>query len=200
MIILILAVLLVAFFPYSTGHFFSQSHPDLLFMISHASINHLNMNLLSLLLVWLMAHKIGEDEKKLLEIFVGSSILPLFISILFSQPIIGASAGVYGMIGYLLSDLQEVVPLPVSYFLLFPVILLEGCFLCNPWSKVFHVFGLTTGVVFHYMFDIHSIGLRKLATQLSLGVDRYSLLGMGYPVEYKLPDLNVKKGKNKATP
>ncbi|MBR9680819.1 MAG: rhomboid family intramembrane serine protease [Candidatus Altiarchaeota archaeon] len=165
----------------------------MLFMISHASFEHLGMNLISLVLVWLMAHKVNEREGRLLGVFFASSILPLFIPILFSQPIIGASAGVFGMIGYLLPDMQNVIPLPVSYFLMFPVILLEGCFLCNPWSKLFHIFGLTIGVILHYMFDMHSLGLRKTALKLSLGSDYYSLIGLGYHVTYNLPQDNLKK-------
>jgi membrane associated rhomboid family serine protease len=189
-LILILAVLLIAFFPFSASHFFSPSHPDVLFMISHASQSHLAMNIIALLLVWLMAQKTGESEARLIGVFFATSLVPLFIPLMFAQPIIGASAGVYGMIGYLLPDLIGAVPLPVSYTVLLPMILFEDCFMCNPWSKLFHVFGLTLGVVFRYMFDVNSISLKRTAMQLNLGTDYYSLLSLGYPhgyVAYKAP-------------
>lgn len=148
------------------------------------------MNIVALMLVWLMAHKAGEDERRLIGVFFASSVIPLFIPLMFAQPVIGASAGVYGMIGYLLPDLIGVVPLPLSYVSLLPLILFEGCFMCNPWSKLFHIFGLTLGLVFRYMFDVNSIALKKTALQLNLGTDYYSLLSLGYPrgyVEYQKP-------------
>ncbi|MBR9689494.1 MAG: hypothetical protein GOV01_01175, partial [Candidatus Altiarchaeota archaeon] len=132
---------------------------------------------------------------RLVGVFVASSVIPLFIPILFSQPIIGASAGVYGMIGYLLPDMVGVIPLPFSYALMLPVILLESCFTCNPWGKLFHIFGLTIGVVLHYMFDMHSLNLRKTAIQLSMGTDYYALRGLGYQVEYNLPTIKIKDKK-----
>ena len=184
MLILILAVFLIAFFPFSAGHFFSPSHPDPLFMVSHASQSHLALNLVALLLVWLLAHRTGEDERRLLGVFFASSVVPLFIPVMFAQPIIGASAGIYGMIGYLLPDLVGVVPLPLSYAALLPMILFEECFTCKAWSKLFHIFGLTLGLVFRYMFDINSIALKRTALKLNLGTDYYSLLSLGYPHGY----------------
>ncbi len=182
--LLLLAVLLVAFYPYSQSHYFSSSHPDPLFLISHATPRHLAFNVLSLFLVWLIAEKVGESETRLLLVFFGASYLSLFIPVLFGQPVIGASAGIYAMVGYLLPSLVGLLPLYVSYLLFFPIILLEDCFLCNPWGKLFHIFGLTLGVLFHYFFDYHAFNLRKTAMTLGLGVDYYSLKGWGYPTGY----------------
>ncbi|MBR9689859.1 MAG: hypothetical protein GOV01_03120, partial [Candidatus Altiarchaeota archaeon] len=81
MLVLILATLLIAFFPFSSAHFFSPSHPDILFMISHASTTHLAMNVLALLVVWLMAQKTEEKESRLVGVFVTSSVIPLFIPV-----------------------------------------------------------------------------------------------------------------------
>lgn len=184
MLLVILMAVLIAFFPFSQSHFFSPAHPDLLFMISHASQKHLAINVLSVLLVWLMAHKAGQKESKLFTVFLASSIISLFIPIMFEQPVIGASAGIYGMVGYLLPDLMAIVPLPISYGIFFGVILLEGGLAINPWSKLFHAFGLTLGIVLRYMFDVHSVNLKKTAASLGLGTDYYSLLGLGYPHGY----------------
>ena len=172
-------VVLIAFYPFSQSHFFSPSHPDLLFMISHASQKHLAINVLSIILVWLMAHKVGQKESKMFTVFLASSLVSLFIPIMFEQPVIGASAGIYGMVGYLLPDLMSVVPLPISYGIFFGVILLEGGLSINPWSKLFHAFGLTLGIVLRYMFDVHSLNLKKTASSLGLGTDYYSLRDPG---------------------
>lgn len=184
MLLVILIAVLIAFYPFSQNHFFSPSHPDLLFMISHASFQHLAINILSILMVWLMAHKTGQKETRMLGVFLASSLVSLFIPLMFEQPVIGASAGIYGMIGYLLPDLTAVVPLPISYAVFFGVVLFENGLAANPWSKLFHAFGLTLGVVLRYMFDIHSINLKKTASSLGLGTDYYSLLGLGYPHGY----------------
>lgn len=158
-------------------------------MFSHASYTHLAINVLSLVIVWLMAQKAGESEVRLLAVFFSSSLLSLFIPLLFKQPVIGASAGIYGMVGYLLPDLVEVVPLPASYALFFLVILFENGLSANPWSKLFHAFGLTLGIVFRYMFDVRKIKLRENASKLGLGLDDYAMKGVGYPraeIKYKV--------------
>jgi len=193
-LILALALVLVAFHLWTGPFVFSPSNPSLLFMLSHSSDSHLLTNVLSLVLVWLMAQRTGESEKRLLVVFLVSSLVPLFIPVLFGQPIIGASAGVYGMIGYMLPDFVGVVPLGVSYAALFPLILLEGCFMCKPWGKLFHIFSLTLGVVLHYAWDIHSIGLQKSALSMRLGTDEYSLMGLGYPSGYVEVQLPWEKG------
>ena len=163
-------------------------------MISHASWTHLIMNVISLLIIWLMAHRTNESEKRLILVFIGTSIVSLFIPIMFSQPVIGAAAGIYGMIGFLLPDLVNLVPLPFSYALFFLIILFEGCFTCNAWTKLFHAFGLTIGLVFRYIFVDINKGLKQTAKSLNLGTDYYSLMGLGYPLEYvsyKKPKIKV---------
>ncbi len=184
MLLLILGILLIAFYPFSKFHFFSPSHPDPLFMISHSSWVHLTLNLISLLLVWLLANRNDEDEKKLIAVFIGASTISLFIPVMFGQSVIGASAGIYGMIGYLLPDLIGMIPLPFSYGIFLIMILSEGCFTCNAWTKLFHIFGLTLGIVFRYMFDVNKLKLKETARQLNLGTDFYSLMGLGYPLGY----------------
>ena len=184
MLLLILGILLITFYPFSASHFFSPSHPDPLFMISHASWSHLILNVISLLLVWLMAYRNNKDEKKLIAVFIGTSVISLFIPAMFGQPVIGASAGIYGMIGYLLPDLVGMIPLPISYGVFFAMILFEDCFTCNTWTKLFHIFGLTLGLIFRYMFDINNLSLKSTARKLNLGTDPYSLMGLGYPLGY----------------
>jgi len=188
MYLILLLLVMIILYPFSLNHFFSPSHPDLLFIFAHSSTSHLLMNSLSIFLLYLISWKLHINEKKLIMAFLLTSFASLFISYLFDLPVLGSSVGIYGMVGFILPELSAIVPLWLSYSLIFLGILMETAH-GLPWEKLFHIFGLTFGVVVRFFLDYRNIAyMRNL---ISMGYDRYALIGVGYfpgsyVVEYKI--------------
>lgn len=178
---LLLGLTMIIAFPFSRLLFFSPTHPNPLFLFAHESLTHLGVNLFSLMLVWLVSKKTGTRQKRLLFSFFSASFATLLFSLMFDLPIIGASVGIYGMIGYLIPEMIDKIPLHWSYSVLSLVIMFDGAINVRVWEKLFHFFGLTFGVVLRYMTDAKQMSLIKQMKSMGLGFDTYSSLGAAYP-------------------
>jgi len=183
MLILLLGLAMILAFPFSELLYFSPLHPNPLFLFAHESVSHLSINLFSLILVWLLSKRTGTKQSKLIFSFFLSSFATLIFSLMFNLPIIGASVGIYGMIGYLIPEMIGKIPLHWSYSVLSAIILFDGNLATKTWEKLFHFFGLTFGVVLRYMTDSKQISLIKQMKKLGMGFDTYSALGAAYPVK-----------------
>ena len=175
--LLILLSLLLIFYPFSLNHFFSPAHPDPLFLFAHSSPTHLLTNFLSIFIIYLLSKKLHLNERRLFIVFFVTSFSTLFISLLFDLPVLGSSVGVYGMAGFILPELSLLVPVWLSYSILFLSILLTPSS-SLPWDKLFHVFGLTFGLVLRYFRDYRSI--LYISRLKDMGYDRYAIIGIGY--------------------
>lgn len=173
-------------FPYSASLYFSPAHPNPLFLFAHESVAHLGINLFSLILVWLLSKKTETSQSKLLLSFLSASFATLLFSIMFNLPIIGASVGIYGMIGYLIPEMINKIPLHWSYFSLSILILFDGGLTTKVWGKLFHFFGLNFGVILRYMIDSRKISLINQMRKLGMGFDRYAALGAAYPLKTRI--------------
>lgn len=185
MILFLLFLSLVLLYPFSAGHVFSVTNPDLLFMFSHLSLEHLGQNLLAFLVVLIISWREKLDQLLLTTSFFVTSIISLVFVYLFDTEIIGASVGIYGMFGFILPDLEPRIPLYLSYPVFLVIILLEACPACLPWEKLFHLFGLTLGILMRFMLDLREYKLKEQAAELGYGLDHYSRQGFGYIAEMK---------------
>ncbi|MBR9680121.1 MAG: rhomboid family intramembrane serine protease [Candidatus Altiarchaeota archaeon] len=183
MILLILFLSLVLLYPFSIGHAFSIASPDPLFMFSHLSWAHLAQNLFAFMIVLLISWKEKLDEFLLTISFFVTSIISLIFVYLFDTEIMGASVGIYGMFGFILPDLEPKIPLYLSYPCFLVLILLETCPACLPWEKLFHLFGLTLGILMRFMLDLREYKLKEQAAEMGYGLDYYSRKGFGYIAE-----------------
>ena len=193
MLLLLLGVVIVALYPLSNLLYFSPIHPNPLFLFAHESITHLSINLFSLILVWLISKRTGVKQSRLLFTFFVASFATLVFSLMFDLPVIGASVGIYGMIGYLIPEMIDKVPLHWSYSVLSLLIILDGGIVAKVWEKLFHFFGLSFGVLLRYMMDARQLSLIKQMGKMGMGFDVYSVLGAAYPsktaLRYNIPKL-----------
>ena len=181
MILLLLGVIIVLLYPLSASLYFSPLHPNPFFLFGHESITHLGINIFSLMLVWLISKRTGVKQGRLLLTFFLSSFATLLFSLMFELPVIGASVGIYGMIGYLIPEMIDKIPLHWSYSVLSLLIVLDGGVAAKVWEKLFHFFGLTFGVVLRYMMDARQLLLIRQMSKMGMGFDTYSALGAAYP-------------------
>jgi len=186
MLLLLLGVVMLACYPFSTHLFSSPLHFNPLFMLAHESVTHLAINLLSLLLVWLISRRTGTRQGRLLLAFFTASLASLTMAFMFNLPIIGSSVGIYAMIGYLLPEMVSLAPLSLSYPAMSLLLFFESGITSKAWEKLFHWFGLTAGTVMHYMVDSRRLKLIKQMTNMGLGFDMYAVLGAAYPERTKL--------------
>ena len=179
--LLLLGLIMVVAYPFSADLFFSPIHPNPLFLIAHESLPHLAINLFSIILVWLIARRTGTRQKNIIGTFFIASFASILFSWMFNLPVIGASVGIYGMIGYLLPEMVAWIPLHWSYSILSVLILFDGGLTANPWEKLFHFLGLNFGMVFKYMTDARRLSLMRQMRRMGMGFDMYAALGAAYP-------------------
>ena len=183
MLLLLLGLSMIAAYPFSRALYFSPRHPSLFFLFAHESLTHLALNLFALILVWLISKRTGTRQSRLLLTFFVASFTSLVLSFMFDLPVIGASVGIYGMMGYLIPEMVDKIPLHWSYSALSLLILLDGGIAANAWEKLFHFFGLTFGVVLRYMTDSRRLSLIRQMGEMGMGFDVYSVLGAAYPIK-----------------
>ncbi len=137
------------------------------FFLCHASFRHLFKNLLALAASYILAEEVKVKDRDLVAAFLVANALVAFFAVSFKVKVVGASAGIYAMIGLTVPEMARVTDPFLILAAIAAAIIFERPAVASPWVKLFHLLGFLAGF---------SLGAAKMARK----VFRYEDLAKAY--------------------